>query len=256
MNKHVYIILLLLFAGSQYLFAQTKKQANQTYHLLFQTSVNGVPFSFDSTYQNQSGEAYKVRSFKYYISHLRFVYDDSKVVPLHQSPHLINEADSNSQQINIPAPKGHITGIRFLLGIDSITNVNGVQTDDLDPAKGMFWIWNTGYIMAKLEGSSPQSKAPAKQYSYDIGGFKPGENVTREISLSLKVSGQLSAISSQPLPTTNHQASTFIITADISKWFYGKNEIKISEQPMCHSPGKLAMQVADNYAAMFSVRTQ
>ena len=243
MRKLVYIILIALLSGINVLFAQTNKQASKAYSLIFQTSVDSLPFAFDSTYQNHSGETFKVRRFAYYISHIRFVYEDGKTVSLHQSPHLVNEADSNSQQLQISAPKGNITSVQFLLGIDSATNVSGVQSGDLDPTKGMFWIWNTGYIMAKLEGSSTASKAPGKQYSYDIGGYKPGENVSREINLPLS-------------SITNYQPSTFIITADINKWFSGKNEIKISEQPMCHSPGKLAVQVADNYATMFTIRAQ
>ncbi len=243
MRKSIYIVLFVLLSGNLSLVAQANKKGLQTYRFQFQASVNAVPFSFDSIYQNHSGEAFKVRSFKYYVSHIRLVYEDGKTISIHQSPLLINEADSSSRQLQISAPKGTVTGVRFLLGIDSLTNVNGVQTGDLDPAKGMFWIWNTGYIMAKLEGFSPQSKAPGKQYSYDVGGYKPGESVAREINL--------------PLPSvTNHQPSTFIINADISKWFYGKNEIKISEQAMCHSPGNLAMQVADNYAAMFSIKAE
>jgi hypothetical protein len=38
----------------------------------------------------------------------------------------------------------NITAIKFLLGVDSLKNVSGIQTGALDPAKGMFWTWNTG----------------------------------------------------------------------------------------------------------------
>jgi hypothetical protein len=54
-----------------------------------------------------------------------------------------------------------ITGIRFLLGVDSARNVSGIQTGALDPARGMFWTWNSGYVMAKIEGSSPSAHVPA-----------------------------------------------------------------------------------------------
>ena len=42
------------------------------------------------------------------------------------------------------------------------------------------------------------------------------------------------------------------IYADILKWFYGKNDIQLSNISFCHEPGKLAMMLADNYANMFS----
>ena len=45
------------------------------------------------------------------------------------------------------------------------------------------------------------------------------------------------------------------IEADINKWFQSTHTIKISQHPICHSPGELAMQFADNYANMFSIST-
>ena len=236
----LFFVLLFFICCINITGAQTNKAIAKTYHLIFQNTVSNSALHFDSIYQNHFGEAFTVRSCKYYISRIQLQYNDGKQYFLQTSPHLVNEADSVSKSLFFTAPSGVITGIQFLLGIDSLTNTTGVQTGDLDPAKGMFWIWNTGYIMAKLEGSSPSSKAPQKGYSYDIGGYKQGESAARKISLLVP-------------STTNHQPSTFIISADINKWFYGKNSIKISEQPMCHSPGTLAMQVADNYADMFSL---
>ena len=133
-------------------------------------------------YENHFGERFTVRRFEYYISHIKLTYSNGEQYAVKEKPHLISEADTLSKTVSFTAPAGTITTVSFLLGIDSLTNVSGVQTGDLDPAKGMFWIWNTGYIMAKLEGSSPQSKAPARQYSYDVGGFKSGEDATRNIT--------------------------------------------------------------------------
>ncbi len=212
----------------------------QTYQFTFHNKVGDSILQINKVYQNHFEEAFTVRSFKYYVSHIIIIYKNKKNFAVKENPHLINEGDSLSKWFSFTAPAGTITGISFLLGIDSITNVSGVQTGDLDPAKGMFWIWNTGYIMAKLEGASTSSKAPGKQYSYDIGGYKKDENAAREIILSLP-------------SAQNHQPSSFTITADISKWFWSKNKLKISEQPMCHSPGAFAMKVADNYADMFSI---
>ena len=43
------------------------------------------------------------------------------------------------------------------LGVDSLRNVTGVQTGALDPAMDMYWTWNTGYVMAKLEAAAQQA---------------------------------------------------------------------------------------------------
>jgi hypothetical protein len=69
------------------------------------------------------------------------------------------------------------------LGVDSIRNVSGIQTGALDPLKGMFWTWNSGYVMAKLEGSSESSNSAGNRFTYHIGGFRPGMNVLKTIDL-------------------------------------------------------------------------
>ena len=240
--KGLFIILFVLCA-TVFCDAQAQKKDDVHLQLLFHNMVGETVFSKDSVYKNSSGEWYTIRSFKYYVSDIELQYDNNQYHPVPVKPRLINIPGSRYDSLLITVPKGKITGLKFLLGVDSATSVSGVQTGDLDPTKGMFWIWNTGYIMAKLEGASPSSKAPAKQFSYDIGGYKNGENAAREIVL--------------PLPTTaKSQPSIFIITADISRWFAGKNTISIAQQPMCHSPGVLAMQIADNYARMFTLQVR
>ena len=240
--KYRFLLLNFLFSFAN-LHAQHQPKNGNIIHFIFQNKVGDSLLQSGSVYQNPFGESFTVRSFKYYISNIQIQYGDGQVYAVKTPPHLVNEADSSSKILSLKAPAGNIKSVYFLIGIDSAINVSGVQTGDLDPAKGMFWIWNTGYIMAKLEGASTASKAPGKQFSYDVGGFKPGENAARNINLSL-------------LPTTNRQPSTFLISTDINKWFANKNSIKIGDQPMCHSPGMLAMQIADNYADMFSIRAQ
>ena len=239
-----YCFLLLNFLSCfAVLHAQHQPEIKKTIHFIFQNKVGDSLLQSGTVYRNAFDEPFTVRSFKYYISNIQLQYSDGNLYAAQTPPHLVNEADSSSKFLSFRAPSGDIKSVYFLLGIDSAINVSGVQTGDLDPAKGMFWIWNTGYIMAKLEGTSTASKAPGKQFSYDVGGFKPGENAARNISLSLP-------------PNTSHQSSAFIISTDINKWFANKNSIKIGEQPMCHSPGMLAVQIADNYAGMFSISAQ
>ena len=97
--------------------------------------------------------------------------------------------------------------------------------------------------MAKLQGTSPNAQAPGNAFSFDVGGFRTGENAARKISLA--ITGDKSA-------ATIH---TIIVNADINKWFNGMHVVRIADHPGCHEPGKLAMQLADNYATMFSVES-
>jgi hypothetical protein len=134
-----------------------------------------------------------------------------------------------------------LQSISFVIGVDSILNVSGVQTGALDPLNGMFWTWNSGYIVAKLEGKSDSSHAPAHSVNWDVGGFKSPNNASRKIQLTVPVHNSIAA------------DKVIVIEADLLKWFNAQHEIKIAQTPLCHQPGRLAMQLADNYSHMFTI---
>lgn len=174
-----------------------------------------------------------INRFKYYISHIQLINAAGKnFIPQNQY-YLVDIADEKSVTVQLNVPADSYTGIQFLLGVDSIRNVSGVQTGPLDPLHGMFWTWNSGYIMAKLEGTASSSMMAGKQFTYHIGGFRKHHNTTRMIQLTT--------------PVFHHSLT---IVADASRWFDG---ISIAKTPVCHSPGVLAVRFADNYSKMFAV---
>lgn len=224
-----FIFLFALQAQENTVIKLVHKVGNQTLQL------------FTETYTNHFNEPFTVNKFKYYITDLKIEYDNGKKTYTYKKPHhLVMEDDSTTKTLFFDKALHHITSIQFLLGVDSVRNTSGVQTDDLDPMKGMFWTWNTGYIYAKLEGQSDSSKAPAHYFSYHVGGYKYFENAAKKIVLPVNSSIQ-------------NSVQEIIIEADILKWFYGSNDIKIQQEPICHQPGKLALALADNYKNMFKV---
>ncbi len=204
-----------------------------------------VPFAgkqslvlMDSTYHTALNEPITFRNFLFYVSHIQLTNDKGHTVYLNNAYYLLNASDTASLTIHLPVKPQSIVAIQFTIGVDSIKNVSGIQTGSLDPMLGMFWTWNTGYIFAKLEGNSPVSKAPAHYVTYHIGGYKHNENALRVIQLNISKKQWV------------HQID---IGADVLAWFNGKQPLSIQEHPICHSPGKLAMQIADNYAQMFHI---
>jgi hypothetical protein len=194
---------------------------------------------FDETYTNGFGEPITITRFSYYISHLRVTGADHRQWPLSEKTYLIDETDSSSKTLVLPSSGAAIQSVSFEVGVDSILNVSGVQTGNLDPLKGMFWTWNSGYIFAKLEGRSDSSHAPAHYFNWDIGGFKSPANASRKIVIAV--------------PVQSTSASVIVIDVDLLKWFEGQHTLKIAQHPLCHQPGELAMQIADNYSSMFSI---
>ena len=212
-------------------------------HLLtirFRHIVGRQPLQLFSTrYSNRFGEPFSVEQFKYYISALSVIDRDGHEELLMQDPHLIDESDSASLTLHFSSGQLPIRAIRWLLGVDSAVNTGGVQTGDLDPMRGMFWTWNSGYIYARLEGQSDSARAPAHRFTWDVGGYKSNANAAREVVLDIR-EGQA-------------DKAVLTIEADLLKWFDGKTAVRLSASPTCHEPGALAMRLADNYATMFSI---
>jgi hypothetical protein len=125
--------------------------------------------------------------------------------------------------------------------------VSGAQTGALDPAKGMFWTWNSGYIMANLEGKSPLSSQPNSKIEYHIGGFAGDSNVLRKPTLLFPFGEYLQ------ITTTPGRKSIININADVNAWFSNPHQIKIEKIPACTSPGLTAKDISENYSKMFSV---
>lgn len=196
----------------------------------------------DSTYTNPFKETYKITKLRYYITNIVLQKDPDEFTE-RNSYHLIDESKAASQVINLSIPPGDYNSVRFLLGVDSLRNVSGAQTDDLDPAKDMFWTWNTGYVMAKMEGNSPDSKMVNNKFEFHVGGFSGAYNVLKQLHLPFAKTTRFE-------PGKSYE---IVIVADINSWWQMPNDIKIAEHPVITTPGKFAKEISDNYANMFSL---
>jgi hypothetical protein len=206
----------------------------------FSLQAFGAPIDTTVQYTNNSGEKFKISTFKFYVSLIEAVNSSNSFRATEkESYHLVDLADPATHQFTVSLKNGIYDKLNFIIGVDSVRNVSGAQTGALDPVNGMFWTWNTGYIFAKLEGKSPSSTAPFQMFTYHIGGFKTGENAIRTISLPAQIQ----------IGKTNE----LVINTDVERWFDGVNTISIASKASIMSPGGPALQMADNYATMFSV---
>ena len=217
-----------------------------TFIIHFSFFVGQQPLQLSTTqYQNKYHEPFSIEQCKYYISAIRITGENGETQTLLQSTHLVDAADSATLTLQFTTSIPVITSIRFDLGVDSQANTGGVHNGDLDPMFGMFWTWNTGYIDARLEGHSDSAHAPAHRFTWDVGGYRPGVDATRPVVLSLPAAAKK--------PIGAKAPRVLDIRADLLHWFDGPHPIHLSQTPICHQPGPLAMQLADNYATMFSI---
>ncbi len=253
-KKTIYLIafaffLINIFAGCQRELSVDQADISKSVYvkLNFKPVIDGAPLQFNKPYQNSYRETYSVEAFKFYITGIQLVNSlPNKMVELSLNEYfLIDASDAGSTTIALEALPGKYDQIVFTLGVDSIRNVSGAQTGALDPGKGMFWTWNSGYIMAKLEGSSPVSNQPNNTFEYHIGGFREPVNVIKKVVVAFPLGQAINF-----LPETTQ---TITLSADVNAWFNRFNKISIATNPVCMTPGDLAKKIAENYAGMFTV---
>ena len=244
-GRRVWVLILFLMILP---FACTKEYsaANDTEALKisFRLVNDGQSLNTTDEYVNRSGERYTVRTFKFYISGIRLLGADNSSSAEKESYHLIDLGMPASHDLPVSLSPGTYRSIEFLVGVDSVRNVSGAQTGALDPALGMFWTWNTGYIFAKLEGQSPVSAAPGRSLTYHIGGFRQGENALRRILLSFPADK----------PVVVGRTSQLIINADLARWFDHAHDLSIARYPSVMTPGGVSLMIVDNYAGMFAIQ--
>lgn len=82
---------------------------------------------------------------------------------------LIDLADSNSLILPLPYSIDHVD---LLIGLDSLLNTSARVDGNLDPALGMYWAWNSGYIHLKVTGKSSLVTNEKQQFDWHLGGYR------------------------------------------------------------------------------------
>lgn len=144
-----------------------------------------TPLVLGQSYTNPiTNESVNFYTCNYYLSNFQLRQIDGTWWKHPDSYVLVRVTDNNQHKFDLTGvPPGEYDAVRFLVGVDSVKNVSGAQAGDLAPSNSMFWSWSTGYIMIKLEGSSPD--ATQGFFSFHVGGFRDSDstNVTRWVEL-------------------------------------------------------------------------
>lgn len=239
------IAVFFLTNSCQKQFLPETEEPTGSIKITFVNTVKGTPLILNSaTYSNFFAELYTISKFKYYVSNVG-VSSVSGTYTETESYHLADASKPASLSFSFKAPVDIFVSLSFMLGVDSLRNVSGAQTGALDPTNDMFWTWSTGYIMAKFEGNSPSSSQVNNKVEYHIGGFMGPDNVLRNITLSFPAG--------KVLDIRNGKTSEIMIETDFDKWWQTPNDIKITADPVCTTPGALAKKIADNYSKMFTI---
>ncbi|NQX85722.1 MAG: hypothetical protein HRT67_07425 [Flavobacteriaceae bacterium] len=216
------LIFIFLFLIGPLTFGQ------EALNIIFQPKFETENLVINKTYLFKT-DTLKINSFKCYITNLKYYKNDSLVHVSRKRAHLIDATDSSTYYIS-EHKFFRFDELRFNIGVDSLTNVSGVYEGDLDPSKGMYWTWQSGYINFKLDGTSSRCPGRKNKFYWHIGGYLPPFNTLRKVSLKLNKS---------------HPRQIYI---QLNKLF---EEIDVSEVYNVMSPSDKAIRISNKLQLLF-----
>lgn len=136
-----------------------------------------APFSLNTLQVHpMTGDSLTFTTFRYYVSNIKVKKDDGIWWSEPNSYHIVDLAKTASLEIELDdVPAGNYTELQYTMGVDSLRNVSGAQDGALSVTESMFWDWDTGYIMLKAEGTSPD--AASNTFIFHLGGFSGSNNI-------------------------------------------------------------------------------
>ena len=226
MKNTVFLIFVCCIFNESRLFSQKFS------FITFNPTFGSTKLLSDSSYKIGNSDSIQITALRFYVSNMELLDKNKCVWKDSIRFHLIDAFNEKSLAIKIPS-NIPFTKIKFNLGIDSTTNVSGAMGGDLDPTKGMYWTWQSGYINFKLEGTSNLCKTRHNEFQFHLGGYQYPFNNLQTIFLDGASSG------------------TIEIGMDVQKIL---NHINLTQQHHIMSPGKEAMDFSEKVNNSFNVK--
>ena len=210
---------------------KNQKDVGVLLHLNFQ---NEPLVLTDKKYVTKTNDTVSITKMKFYLSNIALELEDGSEYNESPSIHLVDAQTLSSLRFNLKnVPDLKIKKIRFAVGIDSKNSISGNFDGDLDPALGMYWAWNTGYVNMKLEGKSSSCTNVKKEFQFHIGGYLPKQNALQEIVLNVP-----------------DEKGTIVMDVELSKWL---DSLSLKETNSIMIPGDKAIAMAQKYKNMFQI---
>ncbi len=209
----------------------------------FKLYANGELLRDSAFYTNAQGDSFSVNKFNYYISNIKLTRTDGFVYHEKDIYRLVKHMEGEESFI-MNVPTGKYSKMEFLIGVDSLRNVSGIQSGALDPVHNMFWDWNSGYIFFKMEGKFRTSTQQfIDDYAIHIGGFKNPNSCLQTATLNFDT---LLNIKTGRVPTLK-------IAVAAEEVFKRPHDIGF-DYYYSHMTLETFREVSENYRDMFTVR--
>lgn len=214
-----------------------------SFNLMFEHvfGMTNAPFALNTLLVHpMTGDSLTFNKFRYYVSNIKIKKDDGTWWSEENSYHIVDVAVEHSLGITLSnIPSGNYTELQYTLGVDSLRNVSGAQDGALSVTEGMFWNWNSGYIMLKAEGTAPN--ASGNVFQFHLGGFSGANNIVTVKSTNFN--GTAMTIASDKTPHVH-------LIANPAKLWHGSPSVGVKNT--IHMPGAEAKTMADNFYGSFA----
>lgn len=182
MRSAVVVFLLLQFRGA----AQ-----QSSLDLLFRATYGGKTIGLEQPLRTAGGDSLALHSLRMYLGHF-VVVQNGQAAPAGADEYFLPDLEEPaSLHLHLDLPTGgRFDSLRFELGVDSLTNTGDVRGGALDPTRGMYWTWQSGYINVKLEGFCSRSAARNHDFQFHLGGYLPPHATVQTVQLALPGSGR------------------------------------------------------------------
>jgi len=232
-KKGLHIVFLFFFC-----FQINSQSKSDSLALNFRLEFNKLPFEINKKYVSSKKDTLTVETFRCYISNIQIHYADQSVFTQKDNYHLLDSDNPDSFKFLLTKKNDKIISkVTFNIGIDSLTNTSGAMTGDLDPIKGMYWAWQSGYINMKIEGKSsscnPETSGRKNEFQFHIGGYLSPYYAMRKVAL-----------------TYDKKVTQINIGIDLYNFFANLNLAKTNSVMI---PGTLAMELADYSKSLFYI---
>lgn len=176
----------------------------QTTTLSFQAVLKNEKIELEKPLRASGNDSLTIQTLRFYLGDFAF-FKNGKLVFEEKNYRLLDLETAESLVLKFDFPeKIDFDSLACNLGVDSATSVAGAVGGDLDPTRGMFWTWQSGYINFKLDGFSRQSPARKGEFQFHLGGYLPPFAAMRRVQIGL---GEVP------------KSSDLLLELDLSKFF-------------------------------------
>lgn len=152
-------------------FFTATEATSQGTRILVQPTCREHPIVLDQAVPG-STDSLVLHTLRFYLGHIT-CWQNGAAVWRDETYHLVDMENESTRLLTLPTPPDlDFDQLSFSLGVDSLTQSAGVMGGDLDPSKGMFWSWQSGYINAKIEGFSRKNPARRGIFEWHLGGYR------------------------------------------------------------------------------------